>query len=123
MEHSAGYQEFGSNLLSTVLVELEVLGREPPREWRERAHQSKLVLEWLIRPDGSIPNFGDSALAAASPRNEPAACAAIRPGARYWPEGYFVAWDAEQDGDVASCAQATVVWSSFISNAHKRPTS
>jgi hypothetical protein len=121
MEHSAGYQEFGSNLLSTLLVELELLGMEPSPEWRSKTRESQRVLEWLTRPGGSIPNFGDSDAALADSKRAPATCEPISPGAGYWPEGYLVAWDVGSNDDATRCAQTTVVWSGFISNAHRRP--
>jgi hypothetical protein len=121
MEHSAEYQEFGANLLATLLVELELLGREAPPEWHAKSREAKRVLDWLVRPGGSIPNFGDSDAAIREPTIPPAGCDAISPGVRYWPEGYFVAWDVGTALGSASCAQTAVVWSDFVNNAHKRP--
>lgn len=60
MEHSAGYQEFGVNLLGTLIVEVELLDRTIPSSWRNKYIQAKRVLELLRRPDGSIPNYGSS---------------------------------------------------------------
>lgn len=121
MEHSAGYQEVGSNLLSTLLAELELLGEEPPQSWQNKTRESQRVLEWLTRPGGSIPNFGDSGAAVVDPEGVPATCEAMSPGARHWAEGYLIAWDIKK-GDVSTrCAQTTVVWAGFISRAHKRP--
>jgi hypothetical protein len=121
MEHSAGYQEFGANLLSTLIVELETLGAEVPNEWRAKAAESRVILAWLARPDGSIPNFGDSGSSVTPATDLPRSCGDIRAGAKRWDEGYFIAWDVGTTDGPTRCAQTTVVWSSFVSNAHRRP--
>jgi hypothetical protein len=121
MEHSAGYQEFGANLLTTLLVELDLLGEEVPPEWREKAAQSKRILERLARPGGSLPNFGDSDTALADAGAAPETCDALESIAQRWPEGYYVGWDVAPAGGAPRCAQTVMVWAGFVSNAHRRP--
>jgi hypothetical protein len=121
LEHSAGYQEFGLELLPLAIRELELLGLDAAPALRERYARALDVYSDLLRPDGSLPPWGDTK---ASDRSPPAADAeAFRPPAKASQRSLFapvaglaVIWTPTQQAG----SQTLVTWSDFATGAHKQ---
>lgn len=120
LEHSAGYHEFGRNLLGSAVELAELNGCPEAVEWRRMADRARLVSGQLRRPDGSVPVYGntDYALDTRSPTESndgPPLAFAVYPisslavwwtGTDRWPE-------------VREMSQTTMTWANFPSHAHK----
>jgi hypothetical protein len=61
LEHSAGYHEFGLDILRSCFNLLESLSISVSADWQAKIHRAEEWLRLLTRPDDSIPNFGNSA--------------------------------------------------------------
>ena len=121
MEHSASYQEFGVELLKALVVEMDILGRPIPDSWKRKLDRSISVLDLLVRPDSSIPNFGSSYFILENSTVDDPGCRNAQMDVSFWPaEGYLVDWDSSSASDRTECAQTVVVWPDFVSAAHKR---
>ncbi|HET9448377.1 MAG TPA: heparinase II/III family protein, partial [Steroidobacteraceae bacterium] len=122
LEHSAGYQEFGLELLPLAIRELEQLKFEVPPVLRERYARALDVYAALLRPDGSLPPWGDTKATDRAPPTADAD-APFRPAAKASQRSLFapvaglaVIWTpAAQAG-----SQALVTWSDFATGAHKQ---
>lgn len=120
-EHSAGYQEFGVNLFERLEKEIALLDRRTPESWRAKIDRARKILDLLIRPDGSIPNIGDSGFSADVSAAAPAQCRSRESSVDLWArDGYLIAWDTNTDSSEPVCAQTVVTWANFISDAHGR---
>ncbi len=64
LEHSAGYQKFGVDLLSTTIKLLKESTAEVPEKLKNLHLKSQLFLESLYREDGSLPATGDTMIGA-----------------------------------------------------------
>ncbi len=60
LEHSAGYHEFGLYLTGLALRYATLLNLEVPPEWRQKYEQAQGFYGELLRPDRSLPLFGDT---------------------------------------------------------------
>jgi hypothetical protein len=60
LEHSAGYQEFGLQLVGMALRYLSLLNLPIPEDWIQKYERAKNFYAHLRRPDGSLPVFGDT---------------------------------------------------------------
>ncbi len=119
LEHSPGYQRFGAALLARATRYLELLERPPPPRLVEAAERSQRVLAVMRRPDGSLPEIGDTEVGARPP-GESAGATPPHMLNLYAAEGNAVLWDglaAWPDG--GRLTQTMLTWSSFPSASHK----
>jgi hypothetical protein len=121
LEHSAGYHEFGRNLLVAAIRLADLDGCVVPVEWREKMEKVRAFSATLRRPDGSLPVYGntDYGLDARSPAEmggaRPPQAFGLFPisGVAVWWSG-LDAWPNED-----ALSQTAVTWSNFPSRAHK----
>lgn len=60
LEHSAGYQAFGLELLGMALRYVTLTGRPVPTEWIHKYEAAKIVYDLMARPDSTLPLVGDT---------------------------------------------------------------
>ncbi len=60
LEHSAGYHEFGVELIGAILRDLALLKKPIPTKWIEEYKAALHVYAELRRPDGTLPSWGDT---------------------------------------------------------------
>jgi len=60
LEHSAGYQKVGLDFLRMAMGYLKLLDQEIPHEWKQRYQQALGFYGQIMRPNGSLPAFGDT---------------------------------------------------------------
>lgn len=134
LEHSPGYQGFALTLIGLVLRYRTLLGLEIPQRWLQKYEAAQRVYANLLRPDGSLPVFGDTSGGSngASPL-----VALVDDQVRAWqlkkrdwsPEkssllapvaGYSLWWGG-LDGwpDSRALSQTMVAWSYFPGMGHK----
>ncbi len=131
-EHSAGYHEFGLELVSIALRTLTLRGQALPDDWQERLAQARRVYGMLRRPDGTLPMFGDTDhYADERVRMSSIVDGAASPltGIEHWyrstdtwlapASGYLVAWRGAHDSLAADASQLVVTWASLPGAAHK----
>ena len=134
LEHSAGYQRLGVELIAMACRYLTLLQQPIPEEWRRKYARAQNVLAALRRPDGSLPSFGDTdgvtddlgPLIGAldgdrigalhhAPRSIPGRSLNLYPGA-----GYAIWWDGLGHWpDPGDLRHTVVTWSYFPGHAHK----
>jgi len=135
LEHSAGYQRFGVQVLGTALRYLSLQGLPIPAEWRIAYDKAKAAYSLLRRPDGTLPLFGDTdgvpdeAGPPVTAADEHGGYAPLipqrdwRPGQSYtvFPvSGYAIWWHGlAQWPRARDLSQTVVAWSSFPSQVHK----
>jgi hypothetical protein len=135
LEHSAGYHAFGVAILGAAMRDLTLLGQPIPPGWWEKYARARDVYAEFLRPDGSLPIFGDTR--ADPDREGPPATfpdvsgravpltrdlAARKPersGALYSVAGYAVWWQGLEHWPNQPLAQTVVAWSYFPDHAHK----
>ena len=129
LEHSAEYHLFGAELLA-MAVRLSVLnGLAPEPVLVDAAKKSRLVLDRLIRPDGTLPLLGNTSAAkkSAMPAIDNDGTAPIRhrlppypnprSGVSLYPvAGYAIWWQA---ADLEKLAQTVVAWAKHDGHGHK----
>jgi hypothetical protein len=118
LEHSAGYQVLGVELLRAAIQLTAINGLEVPADWRVKARKSEEFLSLLIRPDGTLPAYGDTDAAlgptiAVGP-SVPSEGTSV---ASFPLSGYAVIRDRAGTGPVD--AHTIVVWSGFRDHGHK----
>jgi hypothetical protein len=135
VQHSAGYHKSELQWLGMSLEYLRLLDLPVPEDWKTKYAKAKDFYAALVRPDGSLPMFGDTQaeadphgpLVAASSAGDstgglhyeahwrPSNSARIYPGA-----GYAVWWDGLGGWpDPDSLDQTVVAWSYFPYLGHK----
>ena len=135
LEHSAGYQAFGLQLIAMACGYLTLGGESIPDDWIQTYRRAHEVLSVLRRPDGSLPTFGDTD----DPGDDPgprtplpkvrSACERSgdllswipkRPFNLYPTAGYSIWWDGLSEWPrQEKMGQTVVVWSYFPEHAHK----
>ncbi|NOZ52936.1 MAG: hypothetical protein GXP08_07300 [Gammaproteobacteria bacterium] len=134
LEHSAGYHAHGVYFLGSALRYMSLLGQPIPPQWHTKYQKAKAFYANLVRPDGSIPIFGDT------PREHDARNSLITdvldgqalPLSRkeklvpqqaftFYPSaGYAVLWSGLENWQAAAkIAQTVMVWSYFPGHGHK----
>ena len=134
LEHSAGYQRLGVELLAMACRYLTLLQQPIPEQWRRKYERAQNVLGAMRRPDGSLPTLGDTDGATDEigpligvldadrmgalhhvPRWTPGRSLNLYPGA-----GYAIWWDGlEHWPNPRDLRQTVVTWSYFPGHAHK----
>jgi Heparinase II/III N-terminus len=127
LEHSAGYHVFGTHLLGFALELMRTAGSSIPSDWQRKHERAAHFENLLVRPDGSLPAFGDtvafdvrrSKLAAQHPSDT---CTRASSADTYPLSSYAVWWSrAESASSRCDLRQLVAVWSRFATNAHKHP--
>ncbi len=122
LEHSAGYQEFGLELLPLALRELDLLQLDAAPALRERYARALDVYADLLRPDGSLPPWGDTKATDRAPPTADADALFRPPGkasqrSLFAPiAGLAVIWAPTP----RAASQTLVTWSDFATGAHKQ---
>ena len=133
LEHSAGYQAYGLDLIGQAMRYLTLTHQAIPETWKKKYDAAKSVYADLLRPDGSLPMFGDTdsgseassiAIGSFDPRgNFVADNRPLRPvqDATFWPiSGYSVWWDGLSAWPIADgLSQTTLAWSNIAGHGHK----
>ena len=60
LEHSVGYQEFGIANLNYAIQYMRLVHGKAPDEWLEKQKRAGAFYRHLLRPDGSVPRYGDT---------------------------------------------------------------
>jgi len=120
LEHSAGYQEFGRDLLEAGVRLAAVTGCATQSELERVLNRVWSTSALLRRPDGSLPVFGNTDYAL---RVEAAPGAPVRPGSEtsVLPASGLAVWwtGLEQGRPSLPLTQTVINWSAFPSRAHK----
>lgn len=134
LEHSAGYHEFGIELLGAAFRYMTLLGIPVPKEWWTKYEKALHFYAQLRRPDDTLPMYGDTPyygsriLPLDSPQEQGYArrfqdVSAWRPSAPFTLTplaGYAIWWDGlEQLPNVGTLSQTVTTWSYFTGHAHK----
>jgi hypothetical protein len=133
LEHSAGYQRFGMELLAMVLRCLTLAERPLPPEWAAKYTGAQEVYAQLRRPDGTLPIYGDTPSAAYDPPvieiEGPGRASPLRLAHGWRPRvpfmvtpaaGYAIWWrDLAHWPRSFDLAQTVVTWANYPSRAHK----
>lgn len=129
LEHSAGYQLFGAELLA-MAVRLSVLnGLVPAPSLVDAARNSRLVLAVMMRPDGTLPLLGNTGSGGgnAIPMSQSSGTAPIRHllpphpdpviGNSLFPAaGYAIWWRATESKQFS---QTLIAWAKHDGHGHK----
>ena len=135
LEHSAGYHAFGVAIMAAAMRDLTLLGEPIPVGWWEKYARAQNVYAGFLRPDGSLPMFGDTradlnnealpvTFPDASGRAVPLTWDLVlskpeRANSLYPVAGYAVWWDGLEYWPTPPLAQTIVTWSYFPGHAHK----
>jgi hypothetical protein len=135
LEHSAGYQLFGIELLKLAFRYFHLLEVPVPEAWQRKCTRALRFASQLQRPDGSLPLFGDTRSGPYRPtrfdRESSQQCGggakvlrgtgrADPPIAWYPVAGYAVWWDGlNRWPDSRHLRQTVVAFSLFPNHAHK----
>jgi hypothetical protein len=123
LEHSAGYHAFGVRLLGFATELLQAAGEPPPVTWARKYRQAAGFERLLLRPDGTLPAFGDTAVF--DVRHEALAAREARDcvpeSASLFPLSGYAIWWSRTPGESCESRQLVAVWSKFATEAHKHP--
>jgi hypothetical protein len=110
LEHSAGYQEFGTELIANLVNYFNLSGRDVPEHWVTKLENAKRFLNHTRRPDGSLPRYGDTVgLPRVLTDNVPERENDLWLNEEF---GYWSSWSSPNAHLFAS-------WANFIGGAHK----
>lgn len=127
LEHSAAYHLHGTYLLETAILLAEMNGCAIPNAWRDRLLEARQFLRLLVRPDGSLPVYGNTDAGAAIDYNIPQVKQLldgkdkVPRGSKIFPvSGYAVWWNSPPalSGEFV-LNQTVVAWSFFPGHGHK----
>jgi hypothetical protein len=117
LEHSAGYQDFAIRLLRQAQAYTAALGLPAP-DWLVARYRAALCFRsHFTRPDGSVPNYGDTFSPAPEESvdaDAAAHCAGASPALLDQDFGYASLRDFDGGRD-----QLFVAWANFPGRAHK----
>lgn len=134
LEHSAGYHEIGLEFIGKAIRYMTLLELPIPAELASSYEKAKIFYANLRRPDGSLPEFGDTNNWPG--RKGPIVTAldcdqrykklshmewAPKEGSSIYPNSGYAVWWAGMNGPDSSdlLNQTVIVWSYFPWNAHK----
>lgn len=120
LEHSAGYHEFGRQLID-IAVQLADLGTcRAPAEWRDKRIGTQAFSALLWRPDRSLPVFGNTD---GTDRLSDDDVVPPKPGRAYSflpVSGYAIWWSGLDTWPLMDrLSQTIVTWSNYPTRAHK----
>jgi hypothetical protein len=135
LEHSAGYHEFGLYLTGLALRYASLLNLEMPADWRQKYERARVFYGEILRPDRSLPLFGDAedtrdrervplttfdSIGKAGPL-EPASDWTPRDSFGFYPaSGYAILWDGLlQWPPMENLSQTVFLWSYYPGHGHK----
>jgi hypothetical protein len=129
LEHSPGYQYFALQLLAISFRYQTLLGLPIPPSWLAKYEAAQNVYALLLRPDGSLPTFGDTDGDSYGAQVLPVfddqgriglvkGRAHVRAGAWFLAPvaGYYLSWDGFAD----RLSQTAITWSYIRGMGHKR---
>ena len=121
LEHSAGYHEFGRDLIGFA-VQLTALGEcKDTAQWNDKLARMQAFSGLLWRPDRTLPVFGNTDANNRLPEHD--TTVPERPGraASLFPvSGYSIWWSGLQSWpQMDRLSQTIVTWSNFPTRAHK----
>ena len=134
LEHSAGYHEFGVELIGIYLRYMTLLNIPIDESIKEKYTKAKLFLKKLRRSDGTLPMFGNTNHVVQSPllltdMSEAGHFTELVPirdspptaGHYIYPiAGYNIQWNHTHDFQPEPItSQAMMVWSNFATRTHK----
>lgn len=134
LEHSAGYHEFGLELMGMVLRYMTLLDLPIPDDWADKYKKAKIFYAQLRRPDGTLPMFGNTENSAGKAVHVTELDNQGRASKLFVPEswgdkqpeflapvaGYAVWWSGlEKDGWEEKSNQTVIAWSNFEGHGHK----
>ena len=121
LEHSAGYHEFGRELLVKAIRLFELGGCPLPSEWPELLERVTQFSHLLERPDRTLPVYGNTDHAPLAVEESIDVSRAPAPATRlYDVAGVALAWRGTEDWPrVQHLSQTAVTWSNFPTRAHK----
>jgi Heparinase II/III N-terminus/Heparinase II/III-like protein len=126
LEHSAGYHVFGTQLLGLTVDLLTTAGEPVPDAWQDKRERALRFEKLLLRPDGTLPAFGDTA--AFDDRHARLATAGVADPcsredlvASYPGSGYAIWWTQRSGATGCDARQLVTAWSAFATGAHKHP--
>lgn len=121
LEHSAGYHEFGRDLLIKAIRLFESGGCPIPPDWRRLLLRVTEFSHLLQRPDRTLPVYGNTDHAPRTTEESVDPKIAPMPASRlYGVAGFAVGWRGTEAWPLAqNLSQTVVTWSNFPSRAHK----
>ncbi len=134
LEHSAGYHEFGLELMGMVLRYMTLLDLPIPDDWAEKYAKVKVFYAQLRRPDGTLPMFGNTDNSAgkavhlveldeqgrASELFVPKNWTGKQPEFLAPVAGYAIWWSGfDEDKWEERSTQTVIAWSNFEGHGHK----
>jgi hypothetical protein len=134
LEHSAGYQLFGLELLTMAFRYLEMMHRAVPENWILKYDRAQRVYDVLRRPDGSLPVFGDTEDGNApgvstftelgrDQRTRPVNNTTSKPAEEFslFPvSGLSIYWDGLDSWPKSpKLSQTVITWGNFVGHGHK----
>jgi hypothetical protein len=121
LEHSAGYHEFGRDLLIKAIRLFELSGCSVPPDWQQLLVRVTEFSHLLQRPDRTLPVFGNTDHAPLPSDEGVDPAVAPRPPSRlYDVAGFAVSWRGTEAWPQAQdLSQTVVTWSNFPTRAHK----
>jgi heparinase II/III-like protein len=135
LEHSAGYQKAGLKFIGMAFKYLTLLDISIPEDLKEKYQKAEYFYTQLLRPNGSLPMFGDTGSGGRAPgklgRNEDGndkdegqernrSWLSKRPHSLYPVAGYSIWWNGLHEWPKEDkLSQTVVAWSYFPGFAHK----
>jgi len=135
LEHSAIYQKTGLRFIGMAFRYLSLLDMSIPKDWKEKYKKAEAFYAQLLRPDGSLPMFGDTDNGR---KNWPMLWIKFdkdgkiervtgkeqwiskQSGSLYPAAGYSIWWNGlDEWPKKARLSQTVVAWSYFLGHAHK----
>lgn len=133
LEHSAFYHQFGLRLLAVAGRMMQMLDVPIPEAWNRKYRLAQGFYTELQRPDGTLPQFGDTSSEPQTPfvlesgttksnsTNAPQSTSSPVNGLTLYPaSGYSISWEGVgQAGAKRPVSQMVITWSDFPSESHK----
>ena len=120
LEHSAGYHELGMMLIENILHYAALNGFTVPKDWIEKYEKGKRFLDNIKRPDGTLPQFGNT-LGQSVYFGSSFPSLINRESKKLYPvSGYSVWWqEYRQALSIYPFSQTVIAWSHFPGHGHK----
>jgi len=135
LEHSAGYQKVGLKFMGMAFKYLTLLDMPISEDWKEKYQKAEYFYTQLLRPNGSLPMFGDTGNGTKNRRTlsinfdkngkidrleGKEKWIPKQPHSLYPVAGYSIWWNGlDERSDKDKLSQTAVAWSYFPGHAHK----